>query len=441
MRTQRPRTGRARRVAALLAAVVTALTTLTALSVPAGAAEQAPFSEAGHAHCPQLDRDLDWHGHNRQKLQRVINRLGHCSVPREGERPVAVFDWDNTVTKNDITDLAIAWAINHDEILRPADWADTSPWLTANAVRTLTEACGTDVPVGSPLPTSSTPACADEIFSIRKDAALMSGEDAFEGDWNSRRTLPQYAWVPQLFAGHTEAEVNAIALASRRAALAAPEGATQRVGSHEVHAWARYYPQITDLISTLREAGFDVWIDSAGATPVTVPWAEGIGIGADHVIAIRNVLDDAGRISTTIKGCGGEPDGKGESIPYIEGKRCWLNQEVFGITGPEAWERQAPADRPAIAAGDANTDVSIVEDATAAHLVINRNQNEVMCKAYDNADRRWLINPMFIEPLPEKATPYPCSTTGFVNPDGSLGPVQREDGTIIGDQADTVYGD
>jgi phosphoserine phosphatase len=417
-------------LAVLGVAVAAALTTVVS-------AAGAPVTENAAAWCPRLPADPAWYGDNRDRLQQVID--DHCAKGRH-DRPVAVFDWDNTVTKNDITDLAIAWALNHDQILRPADWADTSPWLTDEAVTTLTAACGTDVPVGAPLPTSTNTACTDEIFSIRESATLMNGAEAFAGEWNSRRTKPSYAWVPQLFAGHTEAEVTAIARASRAEALSAPVGATQLVGTHEIHAWARYYPQIRALIRTLHRAGFEVWIDSAGATAVTLAWTGGVGVDAGHVVAIRNRTDDHGRITTTIEGCGGEPDGHGEVIPYIEGKRCWLNQEAFGVTGPDAWQRQDPSRRPVIAAGDANTDVSMVEDATGAHLVVNRNQAEFMCKAYDDADGRWLINPMFIEPLPRKDTPYPCGTEAYINPDGTLGPVLREDGTVVPDQEDTVFG-
>ncbi|WP_199566922.1 HAD family hydrolase [Streptomyces triticagri] len=418
------------------------LVSVAALTVLAPATTHAAERPAERTHCPQLSSELDWYGGNKQHLQRVIDERGRCTGPglRHGDRPVAVFDWDNTVTKNDITDLAIAWALKHDKILRPARWADSSPWMTAEADRTLTEACGTDVPVGEPLPTSTNTACTDEIFSIRSEAKLMNGNDAFEGDWNSRRTLPEYAWVPQLFAGHTEAEVTSYARKSRAEALAAPVGATQQLGSHTLHAYARYNPQIKDLIRTLKRAGFEVWVDSAGATAVTNAWTGGVGVDRKHTIAIRNVLDQQGRITYTQEGCGGEPASKGEVMPYIEGKRCWLNEKAFGITGPAAWEKQPAEQRPAIGAGDADTDVTIVSDATGAHLLLNRNKNEVMCRAYDNADGNWLINPMFIEPLPRKDGDYPCSTTGYTNPDGTLGPVLREDGSVIPDQQDTVHG-
>lgn len=43
--------------------------------------------------------------------------------------------------------------------------------------------------------------------------------------------------------------------------------------------------------------------------------------------------------------------------------------------------------------------MTFITDATALRLVINRNQIELMCRAYDDSDGRWLVNPMFIDPL------------------------------------------
>src|SRR2546430_2443159 len=65
---------------------------------------------AERAYCPRLSSSRAWYGDNRERLQRVIDERGTCGNPqaRHGKRPVAAFDWDNTVSKNDITDLAIA---------------------------------------------------------------------------------------------------------------------------------------------------------------------------------------------------------------------------------------------------------------------------------------------------------------------------------------------
>ncbi|MEU1043274.1 haloacid dehalogenase-like hydrolase [Streptomyces sp. NPDC005907] len=387
--------------------------------------------------CPRLSQRLDWYGDNRAHLQQVVDERGSCAG--RGGRPVAVFDWDNTVTRNDVTDATISWALRHDQILRPASWRDTSAWLTDAAGTALTDACGTDVPVGAPLPTSTRPRCTDEILEIRENSRTVSGAAAFAGQWNHRRTVPQYAWVPRLFAGHTVAELSSYAREARAEALAAPLGATRTLGTHTVPAYVRYYDQQRDLIGTLRRAGFDVYIVSAGSEPVTEVWARGVGIDARHTVAIRSVLDRRGRITTRNQGCGGVPVNRGEAIPYIDGKRCWINQEIYGVDGAAAWDRQDRRHRPAIAGGDADTDVTFVADATGAHLVLNRNKSEIMCRAYDDADGRWLVNPMFIDPLPPKPDPYPCSTGAYNAPDGSRAPVRRADGSVVPDRPDTVH--
>ncbi|MFJ4714634.1 haloacid dehalogenase-like hydrolase [Streptomyces sp. NPDC088785] len=426
---------RNRNVAAWTSAVVAALVA-TALVSPAAAATSAPPTSARS--CPRLSAKLPWYGDNRARLQRTIDERGTCGGHR-GPRPVAAFDWDNTVVKNDVTDATLAWALTHDRILRPASWKSTSAWLTDDADRALTAACGTAVPAGTPLPTSTDTDCTDEIFNIRESGTTMSGAAAFAGDWNHRRTVPQYAWVPQLFAGHTVPELESYAAAARRQALAAPVGATLTLGTHTLPAYVRYYEQQRDLIRTLRRAGFDVYIVSAGSEPVTEVWSRGVGIDRAHTIAIRSVLDRRGRITTYNEGCGGTGRTRGAAIPYIDGKRCWINQDIYGIHGRAAWEKQRPERRIALGGGDADTDVTFVGDATGAHLVLNRNKTEIMCRAYDDADGRWVANPMFIEPLPPRTGTYPCSTAAYNRPRGGLGPLLRADGSVVPDQADTVH--
>ncbi|HMQ37119.1 MAG TPA: hypothetical protein PKE46_05070 [Micropruina sp.] len=66
-----------------------------------------------------------------------------------------------------------------------------------------------------------------------------------------------YAWVGQIMQGYTPAQVRRIAAQARTAALTAPIGATQRVGSSTETAWIRYYPEMDDLIRTLKKAGIE----------------------------------------------------------------------------------------------------------------------------------------------------------------------------------------
>ncbi|MFJ9850920.1 HAD family hydrolase [Streptomyces sp. NPDC101150] len=387
--------------------------------------------------CPTLHVSKGWYGENSAKLQKVINERGSCSGSG-GAKPVATFDWDNTVVKNDISDATLAWMLRHDKVLQPTSWKATNKWLTADAHRALTKACGTSVRPGRPLPTSTDTGCTDEILDVYQDEKTSEGKTAFAGEWNHRRTVPSYVWITQLFGGRTPGQLTALARQARTENLAAPIGKEQKVGTHTMPGYVRYYDQQRDLIHTLQKAGFDVYIVSASSEPVVRAWAPGVGIDRDHVIGIRNTVRD-GRLTNGVQGCGDVKDAHGEVLTYMDGKRCWINQEIYHVKGAKAWQQQDPAHRPALAAGDAETDVTFVGDATGVHLALNRNKTELTCRAYDNSDGRWLVNPMFIEPDKRQSAPYPCSTAGYVHPDGKLGPIHRPDGSVIPDQKDKVY--
>jgi hypothetical protein len=95
--------------------------------------------------------------------------------------------------------------------------------------------------------------------------------------------------------------------------------------------------------------------------------------------------------------------------------------------------------RPVFGAGDSDTDISFLHDATHLRLVINRNKKEIMCNAYGNYMSKWIINPMFIQPRAQQMTPYLCSTTACLDAAGVGGPCKNEAGEIIPDQMDTVF--
>ncbi|MFJ3881293.1 HAD family hydrolase [Streptomyces sp. NPDC090077] len=409
----------------------------------AGALTAAAPAQAAHPACTTPQLAAGWYGDNQARLQQLIDRYGSCNPYRpDRAKPVAVFDWDNTVVKNDVGDATMFWLLRNGKVRQPAggDWTTTSRHLTPDAARALAAACGPLARPGTPLPTG-TPAgapCADEINAVYGTAATRTGTPAFAG-WDRRTTEPGYAWLAQLTQGWTASEVRGFAAAARAENLAAPVGAKQQVGTGTATGWVRYYDQQRDLIEKLRRAGFDVWISSASPQPVVETWARGVGIDAAHVIGIRNTTTRDGRLTPRLQGCGSVPDGADTMITYIDGKRCWINKEVFGVRGKAAEKVQPAARRQVFAAGDSDTDISFLRDATALRLVINRNKNELMCRAYDNSDGKWIVNPMFIEPKKQKAGPYPCSTTGYTDRDGTTGPVRRGDTSVVPDQTDTVF--
>jgi phosphoserine phosphatase len=386
-----------------------------------------------------LRTDLPWHGANRQTLTTWLDAHG-CE--RESydpaQRPLALFDWDNTVLKGDIGDAITFHLISNDKVLQPPDqdWRRTSGYLTDAAAVALTAACGTEVPAGKPLPTRTNLACADEILSIYIDGQTRDGEAAFAGH-HHRRLEPTYAWTAQLMAGHTHAEIEQMAREVAAMHLAAPIGTTQVVGTRTVNGWLRIYGQVADLIKAARSRGYDVWVITASPNDVVRAVAPRVGVEPGRVIGIRSVTDAAGKLTYAFEGCGPVSDGQQSMITYIEGKRCWINKVIFGDNTAAAIERRRDP-RQVFAAGDSDTDIDFMRDSTYK-LAINRNRRELMCYAYRNEGKSWLVNPMFIEPRAAQAGPYPCSTTACKLPDGTGAPCLDEAGDVIPDQADTVF--
>ncbi|MGO1384959.1 MAG: HAD family hydrolase, partial [Arachnia sp.] len=393
--------------------------------------------------CPQLELAGNWYGDNAEVIQATIDQYGRCSWPDGAppeDLPYAIFDWDNTVVKNDISDQTIFWMLRNDKILQPPErnWHYTSRYMTIEAAEALRQACGALAEPGEPLPTSTNVECADEILSVRTAEETTDGDRVFYGE-NQRYMKAMYAWVGQIMQGYTPAEVVAIAAEAREAALNAPIGSTQQVGSSTETAWVRYYPEMKDLIETLKRAGIEPWIITASPKEFADAWGPGVGVDSAHTIGVLQLLED-GKLTGHLQGCGGLPDGSDAIMTYIDGKRCFMNQEILGIEGVEGLSPAPEAQRPILGAGDSTTDLSMVRDAVGVRIAINRNNAELMCNAYDNADGRWVVNPMFIEPLPKMEGTYPCSTDAAVDGFGNPGPALRDDGSVIPDQEDTVFG-
>jgi phosphoserine phosphatase len=383
--------------------------------------------------CRTLAADPGWYGDNRDRINKVIGELGTCGAAGSvaDGAPLALFDWDNTMVKNDIGDATFFWMVRNGKLRAPAGghWASTSPFLTPQASAALAKACAAAAP-GQPMPTDTDTGCADELVSVYSEGKTRADEPAFAG-FNARRVEPSYAWAAQVLAGWRESELTGFAEAARKENLDAPEGTRQKVGSGEETGWVRYYPQMRDLVETLRANGFDVRIISASAEPVVRVWAADLGFASDKVMGVRTELD-GDVLSSKLAPCGGEI-----AIPYIEGKRCRVNAEVFGVKDAAAFRQLPDKQRAALAAGDSDTDVTFLTDATALRLVLNRNKTELMCTAYDNADGRWLVNPMFIKPM-DKGDTYECATEGYTEPSGKEAPLHRPDGSVVPNQEDQV---
>lgn len=414
-----------------------------------GQGEKGEQGEPGPVKPPRLldcDEPL-WRTEVRDAINDMIAKKGIASATWDAKnRPVAVFDWDNTVLKNDIGDATFFWMIQHDKIRRPADWKTTNAALTAAAVKALETTCNGAAAVGEPIPTSTTPACATELAKIydsgkTNTAVTVDTTDYPVGSaaWTNPVTTTinqQYAWVAQLTAGWSPSEIRSFARAAFEENSNNPIDTPQTIGTATGYThWVRIYTQMRDLIGTLQANGFDVWVVSASPQYFVDEISEQVGVEANHVVGIRSVLAN-GKATYDIEDCGGAA--KNSLITFDEGKRCWINKVIFKQAEPL---KVAPEGRrPVFVAGDSDTDIAMLKDATALKLVINRNKTQLMCNAYqslDKKDGRWLVQPMFIKPKGEMPGEYGCMTT---NIPGTTNKIVDEAGVVFPkNYKDTVF--
>ncbi len=371
---------------------------------------RAPSSESVSAKRYVLDDKLSWQGKNREQLNGLMLLRGWNAANFDrAHPPVALFDWDNTVIKNDVGDATVFWLAAHDGLRHPGDWKLSNPYLSEVATKELNQACPGKK--GDLIATSKNAACADTILNIYSEGKTISGAGAWSH--SPEETIePAYLWAVQFMAGYTENEVQKYSRKAIDFNLDNPLGTKQRIGTKDYPAYVRIYDQQKDLIRTLQTNGFDVWIITASAQKVVEVFAREVNIRADHVIGVRPVLDQNQRFTDRMQGCGHFAEGNTEIITYRQGKRCWVNKVIFGIT--DSKEMMDLPGKATFAAGDSDTDIYFVKDAQFK-LVINRNKPELMCNAYENRDGNWLVNAMFIEPKGERKQKYSCGKYGIAD--------------------------
>jgi len=358
-----------------------------------------------------------WHGDNWARLTRFVDAQDPAG------RPLALFDWDNTMIKHDVGAATVAFVVREGLVRRPAAW-DRVPWLTPAAQQALAAACSG---AGPRLDTRTNQACAHLLLKLYHGGRLPDGRPAFAG-YDPLQYKPTAAWQSHLLAGNTPDEVRAIAARVISEGCAAPVGRTNRLAGLTVPGYLRVYAPMRRLVERMRARGFEVWVVSASPQHVVEAFAPFAGVDSAHVIGIRSLPTAAGPLGYGFQGCGDVADGENELITFRRGKTCWADKVVGRA--------------PAFAAGDSVTDVELLRSATDLRLTIHRGYPELMCWAYDGLRRGdWLINPMFVDPLASRSGPFLCSSAACLTPDGSQGPCQRGNGEVLPDAVDGVGGD
>jgi phosphoserine phosphatase len=378
-------------------------------------------------------REPGWTAENRARLERMLNELGQTSGRR-----VAVFDWDNTMMRGDIGDLVLASLLERSMLEWPEEFVrdgrptfDHLELLTDAARVALDRACGDTALRGEPgrvrLATGDSE-CGRVLAHIAWNGTLPEGEPAFTISLAPfyRAT---YGFMAQLTtANRTDEDLREFTRLVWQDASAAPLDSSRRVFGIEVDRYARLHLPMIELAHALERVGVEVWFVSASSQAMVETMAENIGFSRTRVIGVRVEHDANGRNTTRFEACGEGPLGT-PVMTWNEGKRAWIAKVIFGLPTESQRPRQSdPALRPVFVAGDSDGDLAMLEDATHLRLVLDRQNPRVMCNALSDPSG-WIVQPLFVNPMPPRSEPYPCAT--FRDP---LGPIRDEHGRPIEDQ-------
>ncbi len=280
-----------------------------------------------------------WLPENKARLERLIQSHGKDSPGYDPKRPpVAAFDWDNTMIRNDIGEAVFFRAIREmafkfDEPgfwdLIPAEFGRSELRRSLEAVR------------GLPLAEARRTA---EYRRYRKLFHEMYERVKKEGPGMGI----EYGWLVQLMAGFTKEELERFADETIAEELSRPLG------------------EVFELVRKLQAAGWDTRVVSATAELVVARFAARAGIPADHVHGVRAVTR-GGRLTTK------------------------LSQKTWGQGKADVLLRRAGR-APLLAAGDSNSDLQMLESSKGESLVVDRGTEPLRSHA---RGRGWILQPAF----------------------------------------------
>ena len=329
-----------------------------------------------------------WRPFVREALIRLVTE--YASSDNRAERGIAVFDFDNTTTANDVTEATFGVATASGFI----DGKRLSGFFTT--------------PVATPggrVTFEKSP--RDYYFAV---AGIRP-----DGSHDQYRSYPSSLWLGQLFTGRTVGEF----VSQVREACGPDEPPGGRGGFPR----PEIYPEIADLYGYLQSNGIDVWIVSAGMV-WAVRWmvqnilnpmiAERHGDAAkiplDRVIGVSTLLRDQ-RTGTLVQDqvLVVDPDQSGylnleeDAIANLEITPLVGGAVTFAGGKVAAANERIPWDRVVLAAGDSHGDIPIMTQASTrlwiAPIDRERGGLEPVVREIDMNTRwsswaSWLVQPV-----------------------------------------------
>lgn len=274
-----------------------------------------------------------------------------------------LLDFDNTIVRGDLGDVALLTLLDEGEVVRPRREA----WgpLTVEAAHAIERAFGDDERIA---PGHERRAALLALLAhVLVKETLPDGRAAFEPARTPCMRGSYFAMAALVDALSPEARV-ALAERAWTRATELPVDATRLVEGHAVAVAIRPRPAMLALRSLAQARGRDAWIVTASHEDLVRTIAPRLGFDPAHVIGARPSRSLAAW--PRVEG--------GPVMTFDVGKRAHVAHHVEGVPILDALSH---APRVAIACGDADTDHAMLEDATAALVLVDRGQPRVSALA------------------------------------------------------------
>jgi len=262
----------------------------------------------------------------------IREKKAELAGPAE-QRPVAVFDFDNTTVQGDILYEAVlhvartgrlGFDVRQPTVFLPTD----TVLLLLTDRRTLTDEAR------ARLVRQTAFKLFERYFYFTREADKFVALTFMARVFSGSPPEALKAFVRQAFEGAQARPLCTLTLE--------PEGLTGE--PLEIRAGLRTRPGIRWMMDRLRAAGFDVWVVSASPKPLVEVGAAAYGVPPDHVVGTSVKLDERGRLGTEVV----------PPIPWRQGK----------VDAIEAFVKR----KPALVFGDSWTDFEML--SVAEHGVL-----------------------------------------------------------------------
>ena len=296
-------------------------------------------------------------------LETLIQRYGKMGEAYDpADRPIAVFDWDDTVIFNDVGMGVFYFQI--DELQFNFELEEFWNLIPPNYNR---EVCRANYEKIRNLPINE----AKKLPAYQRYRKFFT--QAFHDLWQSEGTAHLALLQAQLMVGFSPEEIVLIAKKAIDLEMSMPCGLVSiqesEADSNPVTArhGIRIYQEIRDLINLMQLHGFDVWIVTGACKYIVQPFAEKCGIPSDRVIGIEMAVQH-----------GKFTDQPVEPVPYEDGK-------------PEAIRRYI-GKKPVFAAGNSQGDMAMMRYCEDTALLIDCGDPYLQQKSVELG---WLVQPQF----------------------------------------------